>query len=214
MDPNLAIDDPYNEAGQRWDADNYRVYRTQKVARAMTTALQAKGNERALEIGAGTGVATMVVAPTLGHVTALDPMPGMLGILREKLARRPRTPVDIVQGRAPEQIPDEQYDLVYSVLLMHHIADVPALLKAVAAHVKSSGRIAIADLDTEDGTFHDGPTMDAVLHHGFDRAQFGAWVEASGFNTPVFSDAFTVHRQDDAGVETRYPIFLALASKP
>lgn len=212
MSRDLSVDDPYNEAGQRWDADVYRVYRTQKVARALAVALRPRGDEHALEVGAGTGVVTMILAPKVAHVTALDPMPGMLGVLREKLARRPQLSVEVAQGRAPEQIPDATYDLVYSVMLMHHIADVPAMLRGIAAHVKPGGRVAIADLDTEDGTFHEG--AEGVLHRGFERAQFGAWLEQAGFAEPEVSDAFTVHRQDDAGAETRYPIFLAIASKP
>lgn len=212
MDENLANDDPYNEAGQRWDSDVYRIYRTQKVARALAVGLAPTGTERALEIGAGTGVVTMILAPKLAHVTALDPMPGMLGMLREKLARRPQTPVEIIVGRAPEHIPDATYDLVYSVLTMHHVPDVPAMLRGIAPHVKSGGRIAIADLDVEDGSFH--YEREGVLHHGFERKEFGTWLEAAGFADPAFSTAFTVRRADDNDFESVYPIFLVIAKKP
>lgn len=212
MDDNQPNDDPYNEAGQRWDSDVYRVYRTQKVARALAIGLAPTGAERALEVGAGTGVVTMILAPQVAHVTALDPLPGMLGMLREKLARRPRTPVEIVVGRAPEGIPDATYDIVYSVMMMHHVADVPALLRGIARHVKSGGRIAIADLDTEDGTFH--YDQQDVLHRGFERREFGGWLEAAGFVEPAFSTAFTVRRADENNVESDYPIFLVIARKP
>lgn len=212
MDENLANDDPYNEAGQRWDADVYRIYRTQKVARALANALAPAGTENALEVGAGTGVVTMIMAPKLAHLTALDPKSGMLGMLREKLARRPQYPVEVVVGKAPEQIPDDQYDLVYSVLTMHHVADVPGMLKGIAPHVQSGGRIAIADLDVEDGSFH--YESDGVLHHGFDRAEFGNWLQAAGFAEPVFSTAFTVRRADEHDAESVYPIFLVIAKKP
>lgn len=212
MASNLGIDDPYNEAGQRWDSDLSRVYRTQKVARALVVALQPTGAEQALEVGAGTGAATMIVAPKFKEVTALDPTPGMLGILREKLARRPRLAVRIVQGRAPEQIPADAYDVVYSVMLMHHVADVPSLLKGIAPHVKPGGRIAIADLDPEDGSFHYESA--GVFHHGFDRREFGGWIEAAGFVEPAFSTAFTVRRADEHDVITEYPIFLAIARRP
>lgn len=211
MERDLAVDDPYNEAGQRWDADLDRVYRTQKVARALVAALQPTGTEHALEIGAGTGAATMIVAPKFKQVTALDPMPGMLGVLREKLARRPLTPVHSVQGRAPEQIPDEMYDVVYSVMLLHHIADVPALLRGIAPHVRPGGHIAIADLDLEDGSFH--YATDGVFHHGFDRHELGAWLEAVGFVAPAFTTAFTVRRADEHDVVAEYPIFLAIATR-
>lgn len=211
MERDLTVNDPYNEAGQRWDADLNRVYRTQKVARALVDALQPAGTEQALEIGAGTGAATMIIAPKFKDVTALDPLPGMLGILREKLARRPRTPVRIVQGRAPEQIPDAVYDVVYSVMVLHHVADVPALLRGIAPHVKPGGRIALADLDAEDGSFH--YEQDGVFHHGFDRREMAGWMEAAGFAAPAFSTAFTVRRVDEHDVITEYPIFLAIAKR-
>jgi hypothetical protein len=70
-----------------------------------------------------------------------------------------------------------------------------------------SGILCIADLDTDDGTFH-GPDVD--VHHGFDREALGAMARQSGLATVAFR---TAHVMTTAvGDEMRRsPIFLMVA---
>ena len=86
------------------------------------------------------------------------------------------------------------------------------MLNALADHVKPGGRVALADLDTEDGGFHGD--AGGVVHHGFARETFGHWLRQAGFADAQFSTAFTVRRESDDGTRHDYPIFLAIASKP
>ena len=57
------------------------------------------------------------------------------------------------------------FDLVVSSMTFHHIRDTGMLLDRMAEILKPAGRIAIADLDSDEGKFHD--TNDGVFHNGF-----------------------------------------------
>ena len=211
MDINQANVDRFNTIAAEWDSDPARVFMAQKVARAMRNALSPTGEEQALEFGAGTGLVTLLMAPKLAHVTALDSSAGMLDVLRQKCERKQLAQVETVEGMVPDQLPVAQYDLIYSSMTMHHVEDVPALLKALAHHLKPGGRVALADLDAEDGSFH--REANGVAHHGFSRETFANWLREASFVGVQFSTAFTVQRQSDAGAAQDYPIFLAIASK-
>ena len=212
METKQANVERFNTIASEWDSDPGRVLMAQKVARAMRTALSLTGHEQALEFGAGTGLVTLLMAPKLAHVTALDSSAGMLDVLRQKCQSKQLAQVETIEGMVPDQLPDTQYDLIYSSMTMHHVDDVPGLLKSLADHVKPGGRVALADLDTEDGGFHGDAK--GVAHHGFAREAFGHWLRDAGFADAQFSTAFTVRRGGEGGAVHDYPIFLAIASKP
>ncbi|WBQ07668.1 class I SAM-dependent methyltransferase [Kribbella sp. CA-293567] len=71
---------------------------------------------RALEIGAGTGKATMAVASTGVQVVALEPDPAMALVLRQRAAG---LAVNIAMGTLESYEPEEQFDLVYSAQAFH-----------------------------------------------------------------------------------------------
>ncbi len=212
MDTKQANVERFNTIASQWDSDPGRVRMAQKVARAMLTALSPTGQEQALEFGAGTGLVTLLMAPKLAHVTALDSSAGMLDVLRQKCEMKQLSQVETIEGMVPDQLPDAQYDLIYSSMTMHHVDDVPALLKTLADHVKPGGRVALADLDAEDGGFHS--EAKGVVHHGFARETFGNWLREAGFADVQFSTAFIVRREGEGGAAQDYPIFLAIAGKP
>jgi hypothetical protein len=68
--------------------------------------------------------------------------------------------------------------------------------------LRPGGRIALADLDREDGTFHSSDVTD-VFHLGFDRADLKAQLAQAGFDDVSDTTAFVHHRND-----RDYPVFL------
>ncbi|TAN07293.1 MAG: class I SAM-dependent methyltransferase [Rhodanobacteraceae bacterium] len=212
MDTQQANVERFNGVAPEWDSDPRRVLMAQKVARAMRTALNPTGQERALEFGAGTGLVTLLMAPSLAQVTVMDGSAGMLAVLRDKCERKHLTQVEIVEGSVPAQLPGGPFDIIYSSMTLHHVEDVPGLLRALALRLTADGRVALADLDAEDGGFH-GADVKGVAHHGFDRATFGKWLRAAGFTDIQFSTAFTVRKERDDGSTHAYPIFLVVARK-
>jgi trans-aconitate methyltransferase len=73
----------------------------------------------ALEIGAGTGKATLVFASRGVEVVALEPDPGMALVLRQHVAD---LPVTIAMGSLESYEPEKPVDLVYSAQAFHWTA--------------------------------------------------------------------------------------------
>jgi 2-polyprenyl-3-methyl-5-hydroxy-6-metoxy-1,4-benzoquinol methylase len=161
-----------------------------------------------MEYGAGTGLLSFELAPNLGHILLTDVSTGMLDVARAKIAagtdgfdRMSVRRLDLTS----DPLPAERFDIIYSMMTLHHVPDTEALLSKLHALLSSGGHLCIADLDAEDGSFH-GPDVD--VHHGFDRARLAAQLRAAGFEDVNFSTCFEVPRGP-----RRYPVFLAVARR-
>ncbi|MGH7961552.1 MAG: class I SAM-dependent methyltransferase [Candidatus Binatia bacterium] len=98
----------------------------------------------ALDVGAGTGLLAERLNELGIDVVALDPFPDMLARL---LRRCPEIPVVVAPGNEMP-LPNDHFDLTYSVAVMHHIAD-PALVRRTLAEMvrvtRPGGRILVWD---------------------------------------------------------------------
>jgi cyclopropane fatty-acyl-phospholipid synthase-like methyltransferase len=165
-----------------------------------------------LEYGAGTGLLGRELVAELGAVTLADASTGMTDAAVRKIAEHPAAErlravrLDLMS----DPVPTERYDLILSMMALHHVADVPGLLASFHTMLRSGGQVALVDLDHEDGSFHDG---DFDGHHGFPRDTFGQWLASAGFDDIGFRTAYTLDKEVD-GEERSYTLFLATARRP
>ncbi|HKK13984.1 MAG TPA: class I SAM-dependent methyltransferase [Gammaproteobacteria bacterium] len=202
----------FNAIADSWDDNPIRTALARGVAGAILERIAPTGEERAMEFGAGTGLVTALLAPRLGRVLAVDSAGGMLDVLRDKAAGLGLDNIEVREADLSRDMPAGPFDLVFSSMTLHHIQDVAGLLARLAGVLAPGGRIAVADLETEDGTFH-GDTP-GVAHQGFDPAVVAEWLAGAGFEEVQVAPAHVVHKTgaDDAAHD--YPVFLATARLP
>jgi ubiquinone/menaquinone biosynthesis C-methylase UbiE len=198
----------FDSRAKDWDADPTKVERALAIAAAIETNVELRPTMSALEYGCGTGLLGFALRPRVGDLTLADVSDGMLDVVREKLAARPDAGVhprklDLVS----DPLPDRRFDLVFSLMTLHHIADTDAVLRNFAALLARPGILCIADLDAEDGSFH-GAGFDG--HKGFDRDALGAKALGAGFRSVRFTTAYEMTKQVGAALR-RFPIFLMVA---
>jgi SAM-dependent methyltransferase len=62
-----------------------------------------------------------------------------------------------------DPMPAKRYDIIYSLMTLHHVLDTDAILQRFHAALAPNGLLCIADLDAEDRPFHgagfDGPSV-------------------------------------------------------
>jgi ubiquinone/menaquinone biosynthesis C-methylase UbiE len=193
----------FDSRAATWD-DPVRTARAARAADAIRARIDLARRPRALEFGAGTGLLSFALAADLGSALLVDTSAGMLEVAARKAdaagAGHLRTRVADLLAAPLDEPP---FDLVYSLLALHHVADTPAILAALRALLADGGHLAIADLDAEDGSFH-GPG--AAVHHGFDRGALAAQLAAAGFDDVAFDNCLEIRR-----AARIYPVFLVTA---
>ncbi|MGA7298369.1 MAG: class I SAM-dependent methyltransferase [Rhodanobacteraceae bacterium] len=194
-----------------WDDSPRRRDLAAHVAAAIKSSVPIKSDWNALEYGCGTGLVGAALAPDLGRLLACDVSPGMLSVLQQKAGA---AGLDNLETRTldltSEPPPREPFDLIFSSMTMHHIADVAALIRTFHSMLKPGGWLALADLDAEDGSFH-GDDVAGVMHQGFERNALQDELSAAGFVEIGARTAHTMRKTTDDGSERQYPVFLITA---
>jgi len=99
---------------------------------------------RGLDVGCGTGALAARLSAAGYEMTGVDPSGGMLDVLR---SRAPEVRAVKASGTSLP-FPDDSFDLVLSVAVMHHVADPEDVRRALAEMVRvarPSGRILVWD---------------------------------------------------------------------
>ena len=198
----------FDERAPDWDTPR-RIARAEEAAQTIQAAIHIPPGCRTIEVGAGTGLLGLALRPRLGSLVLADTSDGMLAEANRKIRDGHLEDVhavhfDLATDPPP---PGAPFDLVVSLLLLHHVKDTRAALVGMHRLLASGGQIAAIDLDSEDGSFH-SPEAEGVHHHGFDRARLAELATDVGFHDVRVRDG---HPIDDEG--RRYPMFLLTARR-
>jgi ubiquinone/menaquinone biosynthesis C-methylase UbiE len=196
----------FDQKAQAWDTPERRD-RARAIADIIRAHVPLSRSMRAIDIGAGTGLLGLALAADVGSMVLAEPSEGMLAVAREKLAADgpgnvTAIPFDI--QAAPTG--GASFDLAVSLLVLHHVEDTTIALRAISELLAPGGRIALLDLDAEDGTFHDDP--EGIHHHGFDQAALRTTAASVGFRDVETRIVSEIDRDG-----RMYPLFLLTARR-
>ncbi|KAK0643724.1 S-adenosyl-L-methionine-dependent methyltransferase [Cercophora newfieldiana] len=179
-----------------------------------------------LEIGCGTGLLSLRLAPSVRSLTAVDAADGMIAMLSHKLTA-PESPAketknvravcalltdpdderiatDPVTG---ERIPRRRFDVVVSHLVLHHIPDLEGLFKT--------------NFGPEARRFHPEAKMAEVERHGVERGEMRGLLEGAGFVDVRVETAFEMEKKVETvlgngvlGETMVFPFLICLGRRP
>jgi len=194
-----------------WDKDPGRVQMAKTIADAMGNALHFSGKELVMDYGTGTGNIAFRLAPQVKMIVAVDSAKGMLEVLKEKIVSEGFTSIEPLEwsvGQETTGLP--AFDVIVSSMTLHHIRDTAAAARTFHKLLLPAGRIAIADLDPDNGEFHEAPGI--AEHNGIDRKNLRQAFEEAGFDSVRFSEAATIHKVSSlTGKPRDFTIFLMTA---
>lgn len=198
-------ENPFDEKAATWDTEPGHVERAEAVARRIAEEVDLDPDMRILEYGAGTGLVSEKLVDLVGPITLVDTSEGMRRVMEDKIAagRLPNAEVadfDVTEVDGTVGT----FDLVFTVLTLHHMEDTKAALEGFGRLVAPGGHLCVVDLDEEDGSFH-GEGMH--VHHGFGRHHLKHLMHEAGFVDVTVSDCHHIERDD--GV---YPMFMAVGA--
>jgi len=146
-----------------------RALRVLKIARGATVA----------DVGAGSGYMTERLAAIVGpegRVYATDIQPGMIALLRERIARKKLTNViPLLTTSDDPRLPDDAIDLVLMVDVYHELQRPQAVLGHIRRALKADGRLVLLEYRGED------PSVPIRPEHKMTVAQVRQELEHEGF---------------------------------
>ncbi len=192
----------FDEAAATWDEQPRRVKLARDVADAIARTVRLSHDTDVLDFGCGTGLLTLALQPLVRSVTGADTSSGMLDVLGRKVRERRLTNVTtiLIDPEAP-LASGARFHLIVSIMTLHHVADLAPLFRRFHDALHPGGRVALADLDREDGSFHEDPA--GVHHLGFERREIETLLSEAGFADLAAATAAITRKGDHD-----YPVFL------
>jgi ubiquinone/menaquinone biosynthesis C-methylase UbiE len=201
----------FDERAKDWDSDPMKVERASQVANAIRSAVDIHPGMAALEYGCGTGLLSFFLKDDFSSITLADTSTGMLEVLSDKIRAAKAEHMHPVRlDLTVDPLPVQQFDVTYSLMVLHHIPGTDLVLGKFRQLLKPDGWLVVADLDQEDGSFHTDGSTD--VHLGFAREQLQKRVEAAGFREVRFSTAYQIKKMIE-GIRKTFPVFLMTARR-
>lgn len=199
------MSDLFNEKAKDWDASEMKRLISSAVGSSILKHVPLHQQMDVMDFGAGTGLISSQVVPFVNKIVAVDISKAML----EKLVSKPELQgkVEAVCQDITEKPMDAKFDLIMSAMAVHHVEDTPKLINTFFEHLKPGAKVALADLDKEDGSFHPEGS-EGVFHSGFERAELQQLLANNRFDNIQFFTVHIINKQ-----EKQYPVFLVVATK-
>ncbi len=197
--------DLFKNKSKSWDVNSKRVQNAKGIAELIVKNIKLEKSMKLMDFGAGTGLLSYFIAPFVSKITAVDNSPSMLLEFKNK-CNEFVCETEVIEKDLSTDTIDRKFDGVISSMTIHHLEDIMALFKKLYDMLNDGGFIAIADLDSEDGSFHSDNT--GVFHHGFDREALEVIAQDAGFKEIRFDLASTINKP-----QATFTVFLMTAVK-
>lgn len=204
----------FDKQAKEWDNDPHKTERAIIIAKEIIDFIKPNKEMNAFEFGCGTGLLSYQLKGFFGAITLADTSEGMIKVLKEKITNeniknfKPLL-VDLLEDDAV--INENSYDVIYTLMTLHHILDIDKISKIFNEMLKKGGYLCIADLVKEDGSFHyNVPNFNG--YNGFDREELSAILSNHGFKIAYNKIPLEIEKEVN-NVIKKYPMFLMIYKK-
>ena len=200
----------FDAKARDWDKNQRYIDRSEAVAKAMLQLIPIQDGMKALEYGSGTALLSFALKDKFSEITLMDNSREMTLVTEEKIAEQQVSNMKPLFFDLEKDEYQGDYDIIYNQMVMHHVGDIGLMFSKFHALLSPGGYIAIADLYSEDGSFHgEGFTG----HLGFDVENLAGILLKSGFHNIKHQQCYSISKTHENGEVAEYPIFLMVASK-
>ena len=194
----------FDNRAKDWDKKDVRVNGAKVIADAIEKKIHLREDMEIIDFGVGTGLLGFEIAKNVKQVYGVDTSEGMIQTLKEKNSDTLHI-VPIHQDIIEKPL-TQMFDGLVSSMTLHHVKELEAFFNMLYNILKDDGFLAIADLESEDGTFHSDNK--GVHHFGFDEENLKEIVQKSGFKEVCIEKINTI-----AKPHRNFGIFLLTARK-
>ena len=191
------MQDHFKDRAKTWDGGSIRVDGAKKIADSINETIKLQNHMEIMDFGVGTGLLGFEIAKYAKKVYGVDTSKSMIEKLKEK--NTSEISIDTYCQDIVKDPIERTFDGLVSSMTLHHVEDLKAFFDTIYKNIDEKGFIAIADLESEDGTFHSDNT--GVFHFGFDGDELCKIVSDAGFKDVEFKNINTINKpQKDFGV--------------
>jgi 2-polyprenyl-3-methyl-5-hydroxy-6-metoxy-1,4-benzoquinol methylase len=199
----------FDDLAAKWDEDYQKTERAEIIAGAIRAAVPLNSETAVLDYGCGTGLLSFLMYEHVGEITLVDSSVKMLESVKDKITRHQIENMHPFLTDSLESLQSCKFGLIYSLMTLHHIEDVEAVVEKLAMMLHDNGHLCLADLLSEDGSFH-GP--DFVGHHGFEIDTMEEIISRVGLSVCSSSIVYSIKKTLNNMIR-EYPIFLITGRK-
>jgi len=189
--------DHFEKRAENWDSSTLRTTTPQAIADAIKKKIILKKDMKIMDFGVGTGLLGFKIAEEVKEVYGVDMSPSMLQKLEEK--NTPELHIKAICQDIVKEPLTLKFNGIISSMTLHHVEDLSSFFRSIYQNLHNGSFMAIADLESEDGTFHSDNA--GVYHFGFDKNELCKIVKKCGFRDVVLEKVTTISKpQKDFGV--------------
>jgi len=195
-----------------WDQNPIIWERAEAIANEIKRLIPLKKQMTALEFGAGTGVTSFILKDFLKEITLMDNSSEMVKVMNNKIkTSRVENLKTLNFNLEQDDFKDAKFDFIFNQMVLHHITDIKNIITKFYNLLNPGGFLAIADLYTEDGSFH-GEGF--AGHKGFDPAELSGLLLKSGFQNITHHQCFVINKEISVAKTKQFDVFLLIAQRP
>jgi len=200
----------FDSKAREWDKETSHVERARAIAAELLKTVPLKSTMKALEFGAGTGLLSFILKDRFAEITMMDSSSEMVKVAQEKIAAENASHMNAVRLDLEKEDYSGEFDIIYTQMVLHHVLDIDSIIGKFYSLLKKGGHLAIADLYSEDGSFH-GAGFNG--HKGFNMEELSSVLKDVGFVNIEHKHCYNQKRNIPTGELKEFPIFLLIASK-
>ncbi len=194
-----------------WDQNKMHWDRSVAVTNQIKKLIPLNKQMVALEYGAGTGIASFLLKDSLKEITLMDTSSEMVKIMNEKIkAEKVKNLKTLNFDLELADYKRVRFDLIFTLMVLHHVTDIENIIKRFYYLLNPGGYLAIADLYSEDGSFHD---KNFTGHNGFEVEVLSDQIRKLGFVNLKHTRCYTIQRKISETETKNFDIFLLIAGR-
>lgn len=200
----------FDNRAATWDENPRRIKLVENVSSIILSKIDFQKTDEILDYGCGTGLLGYSLIDKVGSVTFCDSSTGMLEQVEKKRNYYDYKNVKLLNADFSQLEKIEQsYNFIFSMLVMHHVADLKLLLSKFNEALKDGGSFCWIDLDKEDGSFHND---DTIPHLGFEKEATIKLLKEAGFETTFHTNELAIKKEIKEELRS-FPLFVLIARK-
>jgi tRNA (cmo5U34)-methyltransferase len=201
----------FDSKASEWDNNPMHWDRSEAIAKEIIKHIPIKKEMTALEFGAGTGILSFLLKDNFKEITLMDNSSEMIKVIRGKIESTKVKNLKAVNiDLEHSDYKRAGVDVIFTQMVLHHVADIDNIIKKFYNLLNRGGYIAIADLYSEDGSFH-GEGF--IGHMGFDIENLSDQISKVGFTNISERQCFVMDRKVSETETKKFGVFLLIANK-